>query len=348
MQVNHSQKLSEKPLTPWVISEVSGKILAAHCDCTAGLGETCSHVSSLLWVVATGVEKRDSLTVTQKSAYWVMPPAIRSVPLAPLKEIDFIGKKRKSSSALQSASHSGSTVTAKQRKLVVPTYKEQNRFLDLLASSKDARPVVLSLVAGHCEKFIPSALSLDLPLVLTDLHKPSYTTLSYFELLDLASATVDTITVTTEQVLAVERNTRDQSRSRLWFRMRAGRVTASRFKSVCSTDPASPSLSLVMSLCHPDKVRFRTAATTWGCQHEKTALEQYKQSSPHNQLSVFPSGFFISVDHPYFGASPDGLVCCTCCGTGILEIKVCAAIMLTLIDRCTFYFSALTVIRMIP
>lgn len=53
---------------------------------------------------------------------------------------------------------------------------------------------------------------------------------------------------------------------------------------------------------------------------------------------MFPSGFFISVDHPYFGASPDGLVCCTCCGTGILEIKVCVAIMLTLIDRCTFIF----------
>lgn len=184
-----------------------------------------------------------------------MPPAIRSVPFAPLKEIDFIGKKRKSSD-LQSASHSDSNVTAKQRKLDVPTYEEQNRFLDLLASSKDARPVVLSLVADHCEKFIPSAFSLDLPLVLTDLHKPSYTTLSYFELLDLASATVDTITVTAEQALAVERNTRDQSRSRLRFRMRAGRVTASRFKSVCSTDPASPSLSLVMSLCHPDKVSF--------------------------------------------------------------------------------------------
>ena len=160
-------------------------------------------------------------------------------------------------------------------------------------------------------------------MVLSDLHKPSYTALSYFELLDLASATIDTITLTTEQALTVERNTRDQASNRLWFRMRAGRVTASRFKSVCSTDLASPSLSLVMTLCHPDKVRFRTAATKWGCHHEKTALEQYKQSSHHNQLSVFPSGFFISVDHPYIGASPDALVCCTCCGTGILEIKVC-------------------------
>ena len=47
--------------------------------CVAGIGETCSHVASLLWVIGTGVENRDSLTVTQKS---VMPPGIKSVPYA--------------------------------------------------------------------------------------------------------------------------------------------------------------------------------------------------------------------------------------------------------------------------
>ena len=95
MQVNHSQRMNEKPLVPWIIAEVEGKIIAANCDCMAGLGETCSHVASLLWVTATGVEKRDSLTVTQKSAYWIMPPAIKTVPHAPLAEISFVGKKRK-------------------------------------------------------------------------------------------------------------------------------------------------------------------------------------------------------------------------------------------------------------
>ena len=81
MQVNHSQRMTEKPLIPWIISEADGKILAAHCNCMAGLGETCSHVASLLWTTATGVERRDSLTVTQKSAYWVMPPAIKQCPM---------------------------------------------------------------------------------------------------------------------------------------------------------------------------------------------------------------------------------------------------------------------------
>ena len=51
-------------LTPWVIAENNGKILCAHCDCVAGLGECCSHVASLLWAVECGVRYHESLTVT--------------------------------------------------------------------------------------------------------------------------------------------------------------------------------------------------------------------------------------------------------------------------------------------
>ena len=53
-QVNHSQKLNEKPLT---LLE-SGKIPATHCDCVARIGETCFHVASLLWIVGVRVENR--------------------------------------------------------------------------------------------------------------------------------------------------------------------------------------------------------------------------------------------------------------------------------------------------
>ena len=69
MQVNHSQRLSENSLTPWVIAEPSGKIVCGHCNCMAGLGECCSHLASLLWAVEAGVRIRDSMTVTQKKAY---------------------------------------------------------------------------------------------------------------------------------------------------------------------------------------------------------------------------------------------------------------------------------------
>ena len=50
--------MREKPLTPWVVAECTGKILAAHCDCVAGLGETSSHVASLLFAIESGVRIR--------------------------------------------------------------------------------------------------------------------------------------------------------------------------------------------------------------------------------------------------------------------------------------------------
>ena len=70
--------------------------------------------------------------------------------------------------------------------------------------------------------------------------------------------------------------------------------------------------------------RFNTEATKWGCQHEKVAKETYAsfQKGKQKNFGMSYSGLFVSTDHPYLGASPDGLVCCDCCGAGACEIKV--------------------------
>ena len=72
LQVNHSQRMNEKLLTPWVVAEPNGKILCAHCDHKAGLGKCCSHVASLLWAVEAGVRilgKKRCLTSFQTLQY---------------------------------------------------------------------------------------------------------------------------------------------------------------------------------------------------------------------------------------------------------------------------------------
>ena len=38
----------------------------AHCDCMAEMGESCTHVASLLFAIESGVCIRNSMTVTQK------------------------------------------------------------------------------------------------------------------------------------------------------------------------------------------------------------------------------------------------------------------------------------------
>lgn len=130
--------------------------------------------------------------------------------------------------------------------------------------TKGAKPVVLSVMPTYCDKFIPCAVSLNLPSLLTDLYKPSNLKLGYFDLLKISNETV--LSVEDEQRKAVELNTRDQSKNMLWFRVRAGRITACNFKVVCHTDLASPSLSLITRICHPDKVHIKSVATIWACE----------------------------------------------------------------------------------
>ena len=157
-------------------------------------------------------------------------------------------------------------------------------------------------------------------MVLSDLYEKECLSLEYSSLLHRANNIKLTITVA--QVTAVEAKTRDQANSRVWFRMRAGRITASKFKSACRTDPANPSKSLIMLVCYPEVFQFSTEATRWGCQHENLVLKVFSNSGQHEDMKVTKCGLFISVYHPFLGASPDGIVQCSCCGHGICEVKV--------------------------
>ncbi len=51
IQVNHSQRLNDPQLKPWVVVRNYGVVLGAHCNCRAALGESCSHVSAVLFKV---------------------------------------------------------------------------------------------------------------------------------------------------------------------------------------------------------------------------------------------------------------------------------------------------------
>lgn len=50
-------------------------------------------------------------------------------------------------------------------------------------------------------------------------------------------------------------------------------------------------------------------ATDWGNKNEPVALEMYVQrSTGHDGLYACSSGFMISEEHPFLGASPDAVV----------------------------------------
>ena len=123
--------------------------------------------------------------------------------------------------------------------------------------------------------------------------------------------------VTPSQATLIEEQTRHQARSRLWFRMRSGCITASKFKAACQTDPCSPSHSLAMSICHPELVLLLPGGMK--ILLERSIFSTYAKTP--DKSSVQECGFYVCTDYPFIGASPDGIVSCLCYGDGICEIK---------------------------
>ena len=60
-------------------------------------------------------------------------------------------------------------------------------------------------------------------------------------------------------------------------------------------------------------------ATEWGCKNEKTAKELYLllTQEEHLNFKLTESGFYISQEEPFLGATPDALIHCDCCSDGV-------------------------------
>ncbi|GLV43867.1 hypothetical protein CBL_11553 [Carabus blaptoides fortunei] len=156
---------------------------------------------------------------------------------------------------------------------------------------------------------------------LTSLYKPENELLQLDQLHTLASDLI--ISISPADCIEIEQKTRGQSSNNLWFDLRAGRITASKFKAVCKTDLNKPSLSLLRSICYPKNYSFATRATKYGCSHEKDAIQSYRERmmGTHQNFAIKEVGLVLNPQHPYFGASPDSLIRCDCCGQGCLEVK---------------------------
>ncbi|XP_014666314.1 PREDICTED: uncharacterized protein LOC106808215 [Priapulus caudatus] len=183
------------------------------------------------------------------------------------------------------------------------------------------KSAILSVVEPYAEEYIPASVTTQYPTVLTELRDEGTFHLNYKDLLEKCADI--NIEVSSEEAERVEGATREQANSRMWFQFRSGRITASKMKAVCVTDPTNPSQSLIKSVCYPNSKPFTTAATKWGCEHEKLARGRFLQelSQFHENVTIADSGLVICSDHPYIAASPDGLVWCDCCGQSCLEIK---------------------------
>ena len=98
LQVRNSQRFRETPLSCWILIKRDGEIRCAHCNCMAGLGETCTHTAAVLFYLEAAARIQGKQTCTQRKCKWILPSFQKDVEYLPIKDIDFTsakGKKRK-------------------------------------------------------------------------------------------------------------------------------------------------------------------------------------------------------------------------------------------------------------
>lgn len=167
-----------------------------------------------------------------------------------------------------------------------------------------------------------SAVSVPIPKSLTELYDHNYRLLNKEDLLRKAIEVFRSLRFSDSECKAIEASTRLQRNSEEWGIQRRGRITASSFHDVyILKDSTSPRSLCIQLLKHKDLSHI--PAIKWGIDKEDEARRQYTEemSACHQNFYCKPCGLVVNPLYPHLGASPDGIISCTCCGTGLLEIK---------------------------
>ena len=75
--------------------------------------------------------------------------------------------------------------------------------------------------------------------------------------------------------------------------------------------------TIIFSICYPQMYKGMPVAC-YGCENKNVAREKYIEtySRAHETFFVIKSGL-ICTHHTFFGATPDGIINCSCCGPGV-------------------------------
>jgi hypothetical protein len=286
----------------------------------------CKHVAALLYHVAEEVRKGSNRACTSTLQKWHKP-----------------------SQQLKKAAFVSDINTPKATKRVCPKKKarrdeydprpvEQRRQKQLqdfdlasLHAKSDGRPAALLYVrdlhanADHHREPDINHVVLDMevgtsklvPKIMDTLrgHNPG-TCDSFVELLMFES----------DAQSQLAKDTTSQASSPLWHSHREGRLTASVMHDVVSHVHKAEvvgTITSVVKLVMGENTPFSSKATEHGKMNEPVARKEFSitMRKQHKNFSISETGLWVSMENPFIASSPDGLVNCACCGTGVVEIK---------------------------
>ncbi|XP_050404746.2 uncharacterized protein LOC126820664 [Patella vulgata] len=135
-----------------------------------------------------------------------------------------------------------------------------------------------------------------------------------------------------ENVKLIAESTVGQSDNNLWASHRKCRITSSfvhdvftRINSLKSGKRGDNITSVLMKILHSESFDYKKVPQLkYGIEMESEAKMSYTKfmlSSGHSNFCVLNVGLIVLQDKPQYGASPDGIVSCSCCQDGLVEIK---------------------------
>ena len=320
-RVTPSQSVRDIPREIWIAAKASGQTLTAWCSCTAGYGQTCNHVISVLYKVEFAISNEyNEPSCTEKSSKW-NDQTYRQVQPKKIKEMDIRSDNRLTNTDYDDRQ------TKRMSKL---------NFDPRRAGEDSVNETAIGSFLTGLSKISPQSVlftGLSYQIGSQSLNQLPPTLIETAEMITAkGGATCDedetrqffeTIKLDDGQVKKIEETTRAQRDSEDWKNQRLGRITASmchtvhtKVKSMLRKPSKKQKVSpLVAEIVYGGPALDHLEAIKWGVEHEQDAKEAfYRSVSPnHRNFSIKQCGLHVHKDMPYIAASPDGIAVCDCC-----------------------------------
>ena len=164
-KVRNLPRMNDSLIPVWIITEKQGTIISAHCrGCKAGLGESCSHVASVLFYLEAWTKINGKMSCTQVKCWWILPSYVKEVEYARVRDINFTyAKKMKADldatlDRVFDISQGDNLAEAEEPKIESksvppPSEEEMNSFYAELNNCK-FKPIALSLGPPFAKSFV--------------------------------------------------------------------------------------------------------------------------------------------------------------------------------------------------
>ena len=149
----------------------------------AGLGETCTHISSVLFYLEASARLYGtSKTCTEESCKWIIPSYLKKVQYLPIKDIDFTsarGKKRTLDAQIKAVDvedvddvEAGESEQSKKIGSKFTEVELSSLFQKL--STGGTKPGVTSIIPKYSDEYVPQSPSKEFPPPLSTLKDTKY------------------------------------------------------------------------------------------------------------------------------------------------------------------------------